>query len=577
MTASAEGINAVARVTAAYHRIDEVDRPEVWITLRPRDEVMAEAERVDAAPRGALSGRVLAIKDNIDVAGLPTTAACRAFAYQPGEDAAAVARLRAAGAIVLGKTNLDQFATGLVGTRSPYGAVHDATRPGFVSGGSSSGSAVAVALGIADLGLGTDTAGSGRVPAAFQGIVGLKLTRGLIPTAGVVPACRTLDCVSLLARDVASAHHAAWLMTGRDRHPTGAAGALDREWPPAAALAAPSAPRVGVPSEGELVELSADSRRAFAGAVARVSSLGAEIVPVDIEPLVQAGQLLYAGAFVAERDAAFGEFARAHPHEMDPSVLRIINDAAELPARQLVAGAEALDALRVAVRPTLESCDALLLPTVSRHPTIAEVQADPITVNAELGRYTNFVNLLDLCAYAVPAGRADGGHFGVSFVAWAFSDRVIEDLAARFLGEPTLPLIDSGPRGIPLLVIGAHRTGQPLNHQLSETGGRLLGIAATAPGYRMYALDTDPPKPGLIRVDGDRDGTSIEGEVWDIPAAHLGPLLASLPRPMTLGRVTLSDGAEVVGFLCEPAGASGATDISSFGSWLTYRRTLGRS
>jgi allophanate hydrolase len=568
-------MSAAGRVAAAYARIAEVDRPELWITLRDPEDVLAEAAILDAGPPLPLRGTVVAVKDNIDVAGLPTTAGCPDYAYEPSVDAPVVARLRAAGALVLGKTNLDQFATGLVGTRSPYGVVRDARRPSFVSGGSSSGSAVAVALGIADLALGTDTAGSGRVPAAFQGLVGVKPTRGLVPIAGVVPACRTLDCVTVFARDAVAAQRALWLMAGPDVAGTAATAALDREWPADAPLAAPPAPTIGVPAAGQLGALSPDARRAFAAAVELVESSGAAVVEFDLDPFVQASGLLYGGAYVGERHAAVGAFVEAHPDRVDPAVREIVRAAGLPTASRLTRDGEALDALRMATAPVLAATDALFLPTVPRQPTIAEVAADPIGVNAELGPFASFVNLLDLCAIAVPAGEADGGQFGVSFVAAAFRDRVLGDLAARFLGEPDAGPTPGAPEGIPILVVGAHRRGQPLHHQLTARGARGLGVARTAPAYRMYALDTDPPKPGLARVLDH--GVAIEGELWALPAAALGSFLAALPAPMALGRVTLEDGREVVGFQCEPAALEGAPDISEHSSWPAYLSAMSES
>jgi allophanate hydrolase len=556
-------------VQAAYARIAEVDRPEVWITLRPPEDVLAEAAMVDAGPPLPLAGVLLAVKDNIDVAGLPTTAGCPAYAYEPSVDAPAVARLRAAGALVVGKTNMDQFATGLVGTRSPYGAVRDARRPGYVSGGSSSGSALAVALGIVDIALGTDTAGSGRVPAAFQGLVGVKPTRGIVPVAGVVPACRTLDCVTVFARDVAAAELVLWLMAGPDVGARAATAALDRAWSADAPLAAPLAPRIGIPAAGQLdAYLSPGARRAFAAAVERLADLGAAIIEVDLDPFLKAGDLLYGGAFVAERHAALGSFIDAQPDAIDPTVRDIIRAAGRPSASQLVRDGETLDALRVATAPVLAAIDALLLPTAPRQPTIAEVAASPVGVNAELGRFTSFVNLLDLCATVVPAGEADDGQFGVMFVAAAFGDMVLADLAGRFLGEAPAAPTSGEPSGIPVLVVGAHRRGQPLHHQLATRGARGLGVVRTAPAYRMHALATQPPKPGLFRVPDD--GVSIEGELWALPEAQLGSFLASLPSPMALGQVTLDDGREVVGFLCEPAALDGAPDISEHRSWPAY-------
>jgi allophanate hydrolase len=560
-------MTAVERVRAAFARIEEVERPEIWITLRPMADVLADAAAVDARSSLPLAGTVVAVKDNLDVAGLPTTAGCPAFAYVPSETAPAVVRLQEAGAVVLGKTNLDQFATGLVGTRSPHGAVRDARRPEYVSGGSSSGSAVAVVLGIADVGIGTDTAGSGRVPAAFGGIVGVKPTRGLLPNRGSIPACRTLDCITTFGRDLASAARAAAIMAGPDGgDPT------SRTWPSDAPLGAPLRPRVGVP--GELPGLTPEATAAFAAAAERLAAAGAEVVALDPQPFLDAGGLLYDGAFVAERHAAVGAFVREHPEEVDPTVGAIISAAGELAAHDLVADGERLGHLRLAAEEAMAALDAILLPTTTAQPTIAEVAADPVGANARLGLFTNCANLLDLCAVAVPAGEADGGQFGVSVLAPAFADRVAADVAGLLLGEPA-PADGLGPGGVELLVVGAHRTGQPLNHELTTRGARFAAVVSTAPEYRLHALRTTPPKPGLVRVASG--GVPIEGELWALSPAALGEFLAALPGPMALGRALLEDGREVVGFTCETAALRGAPDISEHGSWPAYLRATSGS
>jgi allophanate hydrolase len=566
-------VTAVERVRAAYERIAAADRPEIWITLRPLADAVADAAAVDARVAAGepleLAGMTLAVKDNIDVAGIETTAGCPAYAYAPQRTAPAVARLQQAGAVVVGKTNLDQFATGLVGTRSPYGAVRDAHRPAYVSGGSSSGSGAAVALGLVDLALGTDTAGSGRVPAAFGGIVGVKPTRGLVPIAGVVPACRSIDCVTVFAPTVAQARRAAAVMIGPH-----AQDGRSRAWPPDAPLAAPPAPRVGVPALEALDDLTDAARAAFAAAAQRLEEAGAELVAVDIAPYLEAGRLLYDGAFVAERHSAVGAFVQAHPDAVDPTVGAIITRAGTLTASDLGRDAERLDALGLAVGDALAGTDALLLPTTSTQPTIAAVQADPVAENTRLGRYTNGTNLLDLCAIAVPAGEADGGRFGVSLLAPAFHDHVVADLAQRLIGEPAPAADVAAAPGIDLLVIGAHLAGQPLNHQLTDRGARLVAPVRTAPHYRLFALDTLPPKPGLVRVaDGDAGAGAILGEVWRMPPAGLATLLAELPAPMVLGRVTLEDGSAVVGFLCEPIATEGARDITALGGWRAHLAT----
>ena len=407
------------RIAATYARIAEVDRPEVWITLREQGSVVAEAaaiaDRVAAGEPLPLAGRLFAVKNNIDVAGIPTTAACPAFGYEPSADAVAVARLRDAGAVVLGSTNLDQFATGLVGTRSPYGAVRHAYAPERVSGGSSSGSSVAVALGLVDFALGTDTAGSGRVPAALHGLYGIKPSLGLVPTTGVVPACRSIDVVTAMAVDFDLARQAVAVMAGTPL-------------PPTATLAGPMT--IAVPQPGQLGDLAPGWAEAFAAAVSRSAERGAELIPVDIEPFLALARRLYEGAFVAERYAAVGPFIDAHLDEVDPVVGQIISRAGQIPAWQLFDDLERREACRLLSQALFTEADALLLPVTVMHPTLAEVAADPFGVNATMGRFTNFVNLLDQAAIAVPAGTVDGLPFGVQLIGPAGSDNRLADLSA---------------------------------------------------------------------------------------------------------------------------------------------------
>lgn len=539
-------MNAVERVREAYRRDAEADRPEIWITLRPQDETEAEARAVDArvaaGERLPLAGRVLAVKGNIDIAGVPTTAGCPSYAYLPERDAPVVARLRAAGAVVLGATNLDQFATGLVGTRSPYGAVRNAIEPKRVSGGSSSGSAVAVALGIADLALGTDTAGSGRVPAAFNGIVGLKPTYGAVSTEGVVPACASIDCVTVFARGLGEAELAYAVMA---------------ETQPRMPERRPGPWRVAVPPLEQLGELDAGWAEAYQAAAEGFAAGGAELVPVDLAPFSRAAEMLYQGAFVAERYTAVGAFVDGGAPDLDPTVASIIRAAGTIPAWRLLADQAELAHLRARALAELGDADALLLPTTPGHPTIAEVAADPLGANARLGRFTNSTNLFGLSALAVPAGTVGGLPFGVMLIGRAGAEPGLGAIA-RLRPEATARLA----------VFGAHLSGGPLNHQLLGLGARLLRETTTAPNYRMYALDTRPPKPGVVRVDAA--GASMAGEVWELPLSGLGSLVATLPAPMAIGEVVLADGVRVPGFLCEPAALTGAADITSYGGWRSY-------
>ncbi|TWS18671.1 allophanate hydrolase [Tsukamurella asaccharolytica] len=541
----------MTRIADIYRRIEADDRPEVFLVLRPEAEVTAEYA-ASLAAGGPLAGVVLAVKDNVDVAGLPTTAACPGYAYRPEADAAAVAALRAAGAVVIGKTNLDQFATGLVGTRSPYGAVRDSRRPDHISGGSSSGSAVAVALDYADIAIGTDTAGSGRVPAGLQGIVGIKPTIGAVSTDGVVPACASYDCVTVFARDIATASRAMAVM--------GTTGT--RRWAADTPFAA--APDAALAIPAELPALPAAWRDAFDRAVARAEAAGLRVEAVDISELLAAAKLLYDGALVAERYSAVGDFVAVAGDEagLDPTVAGIVRAAGELPAHRLASDQADLRAIAVRAASLFERFAGLLVPTAPRHPTIADVAADPVGVNAELGTYTNFCNLLDLCGVAVPAGNtADGAQFGVTVLAPAGHDGVALDLAARIAGAPPAEPWNLGLAGaLDLAVFGAHLRGQPLEHELTSLGAHWAGEIRTADDYRLVELATTPPKPGLVH-DGAR-GRAIRGELWRLAPAALGLFLTRLPAPMTLGSVVLDDGRSVVGFSCQASALSDARDLA---------------
>ncbi|MEC5182321.1 allophanate hydrolase [Arthrobacter sp. CG_A4] len=575
------GPGATARVRAALAAIEAADRPEIWITLRSADELLTEAAVVDHAVAAGtdlpLAGLLLAVKNNVDVAGIDTTAACPGFAFTPKQDAEAVARLRAAGAVVVGATNLDQFATGLVGTRSPHGAVRDARRPDHISGGSSSGSAVAVALGLADIAIGTDTAGSGRVPAGLQGIVGIKPTLNVVSTAGVVPACRSWDAVTIFARDLATAELAVGIMAG---------GA--RPWPADARLAAPARPRVAYPSS--LPELPPAWAAEFGRQIAALQAADIDTEPIEFEVFLQAALLLYDGGLVAERYAAVGEFVDAaggstgNPAALDPTVAGIVRGAGQVPAHRYVADTARLDGLKRQAMARLEGFDAMVVPTAPFHPRLEDVAADPLGVNSRLGTYTNFCNLFDLCAVAVPAGEVDGSQFGLTVVGRTFDDAVVADIARRIETPPLPPAlfaagaapaqqsrpgepwpVRAGASSVPLVVVGAHRKGQPLAHQLETLGASWDGHVHTAARYRMVSLDTRPPKPGVYRSD---DGAELVAERWLLSEAALGQFLAALPEPMLLGSVRLSDGSSAVGFACDAVAAKNGTDITRHGDWL---------
>jgi allophanate hydrolase len=598
-TTTATPGKAAARVRAALAAVDAVDRPEIWITLRGADELLAEAAAIDTAAEGGadlpLAGLLLAVKNNVDVAGIPTTAACPGFAYTPEQDAEAVARLRAAGALVLGATNLDQFATGLVGTRSPHGAVRDSRRPDFISGGSSSGSAVAVALGLVDIAIGTDTAGSGRVPAGLQGIVGIKPTLHVVSTAGVVPACRSWDAVTIFARHLSTAELAMGVMAG---------GA--RPWPANTRLAAPERPRVAYPAS--LPGLPATWAAEFHRNINRLGELGVDAEAIEFDAFLDAARLLYDGGLVAERYAAVGEFLESEFLEkgdggagttgIDPTVEGIILAARTVPAHRYVADTARLEALKEKAMAQLDGFDALLIPTAPFHPTLAEVAADPVGVNSLMGTYTNFCNLFDLCAVAVPAGEVDGAQFGLTVVGRTFDDAVAADIARRLESTPDVPALfaggavpavadeaanpsssvpwplAAGAKAVPLVVVGAHRKGQPLAPQLEELGAAWDGPVRTAARYRMVSLDTVPPKPGVYRSD---DGAELVGERWLVSPAGLGAFLAALPEPMLLGSIELADGSKAVGFACDAVAAAGGEDITRYGDWLADRTGGGQS
>ncbi|NLU61432.1 allophanate hydrolase [Rhodococcus sp. HNM0563] len=557
---------ATERARRALSRIAEVDRPEVWITLRDADDILADAAAVDARVAAGrslpLAGFVVAVKDNVDVAGLPTTAGCPEFAYIPTTTASGVTRLIDAGAVILGKTNLDQFATGLVGTRSPYGAVRCAWDPERISGGSSSGSAAAVALGIADIGIGTDTAGSGRVPAALHGIVGIKATLGVIPTHGVVPACVDYDCLTVLAESLDLATKAAAVMAAPDeRDPR------SRAWPTDVRLAAPAQIRLAVPRPEDLIALCAEYRDAFDATVADARRSGIEVTEVDISPLLDAATLLYDGALVAERYAAVGKFLETARVGADPTVAAIVASAQKPAAHELVTDLDSLVHTRAYASVLLDGFDGLLLPTTTEHPTIAAVQSEPVVINRRMGTYTNFCNLLDMAAVAVPGAVTSEGHpFGVMVVVPGFDDQVAIDIAARLTGVEAPQFVDAG---VEMAVFGAHLRGQPLHFQLEAIGARFSGRVHTSDAYRLMALNTAPPKPGLVRHGGG-EGAAIAGELFRVSEAGLGRFLSTLPAPMTLTSVELSDGRWVVGFGCTHDASADGLDITEFGGWLAY-------
>ncbi len=542
--------------------------------------------RPDAALVGAgagpLAGLRFAAKDNIDVLGMPLTAGCPAFSHSPTAHATVVQKLLDAGASVLGKTNLDQFACGLNGTRSPYGAVPNAFNPLYVSGGSSSGSAYVVATGQADFALGTDTAGSGRVPAGLNNIVGLKPSKGLISTYGVLPAAHSVDCVSIFAGTVALAAQVLSAAIGFDaQDPFSRNLALKTS-------AFPAQFRFGVP-DVLYFDGDAQSQAAFAQAVARLVALGGTPVTIDYRPLAQAAALLYESALVAERYAAIRPFFDAHEAEVIEPVRSILAKSRDFSAADVFTAQSQLRALGHIADGMWAQIDVLLVPTAPTHYTIAAMQADPVALNRNLGAYTNFVNLLDYAALSVPSSlRDDGLPFGITLIGPCASDWQLADLGQRYhhatglpLGATGQPLPASQPiaglRAEPMVrvaVVGAHLSGMPLNSQLTERAARLVTTAETAPHYRFYALPgTIPPKPGLVRV-ADGTGGCIALEIWEMPAAHYGSFVALIPAPLGIGTVQLSDGSSVQGFACEALATQGATDITHLGGWRAYIASL---
>ncbi len=583
LAAHAAGKGLTATIDQTYDRIERHNDPALFIALRPKGETLAIGDRLQAlGPEGKpLYGVPFVVKDNIDVAGLPTTAACPAFAYHPKKSAFVVERLERAGAIVIGKTNLDQFATGLVGVRSPYGVPRNALRADLIPGGSSSGSATAVGAGLVPFSLGTDTAGSGRVPAAFNGIVGLKPSLGALSTSGVVPACRTLDTISIFGRDVADAftvYQAARAFDGADPY--------CRPFPQPAISPLPSGVALGVPRADQRQFFDdADASAAFSRDIQLAESLGARIVEFDFEPFAEVARALYEGPWVAERYAAIKPLIENNPQALHPITRAIIESARKFDA---VAAFEAFYRLADRKRQTgreWSEFDVMLVPTTPRFYSVAEVMADPIRLNARLGTYTNFVNLLDLCAITTPAGiRSDGLPSSVTLIGPSGADGLIAGVAAAIesrSGMSTKPAarVVSHSRGVTsqtkdgrveIAVVGAHLSGLPLNRELTELGASFSREVETTRDYRLFALPgSGPAKPGLLRV-GAGAGASIKAEIWSLDQDGFGAFVAKIPAPLGIGTVGLSDGDSVKGFLVEAEAVRTAEDISRFGGWRAY-------
>ncbi|KGF67777.1 allophanate hydrolase [Hoeflea sp. BAL378] len=575
------GVSATEIVAECYRRIATVDDPGIFIELFDQADVLEAAEALQAFDPAAkpLWGVPFVIKDNIDAAGKPTTAACPAFAFTADRDAFVVARLKEAGALLIGKTNLDQFATGLVGVRTPYPVPRNALDPAIVPGGSSSGSAVAVSHGLVTFGLGTDTAGSGRVPAALNNIVGLKPTLGALSASGVVPACRTLDTISIFALSVDDAYAVFAAACAFD-----AVDAYARRFPLAPLGPAAQALKIGVPSK-ESISFFGDAwqEAAFDAARSMIEGQGGAIVELDFGPLYAIAQMLYDGAWVAERYTVVEALLKRDPDALHPVTRAVIARAEGFSAADAFRDMYCLADLRRKAEPLLAGVDMLCVPTIPTFISLDDLEADPIGPNSRLGTYTNFVNLMDLCAIAVPTGlRGDGRPASVTLIAGAGEDARIAALAARLHGAaggtmgatawpvptPTECATDAAPGEIALLVAGAHMSGLPLNGELTRLGARFLRAARTAGNYRLYALAGGPPfRPGLVRSE---DGAGINTEIWALPRAAWGDFIAGIPAPLGIGTVRLEDGADVKGFICEASALPGARDITRFGGWREF-------
>lgn len=588
-TAYADGSLTPRQLILALHDKAAALNPEfhLFIHLLSAAELEPYLAALDGKSPAELPlfGVPFAIKDNIDLAGIPTTAACPAFAYVPETSATLVAQLIALGAVPMGKTNLDQFATGLNGTRSPYGECRNSVHPAYPSGGSSAGSSLAVALGVASFALGTDTAGSGRVPAALNNLVGLKASKGLLSTAGVVPACRTLDCVTYFTATAAEASQLLALTAKLD--PRDEYSRANPLWNDASAFGKPRAGfRFGVPKQLEFLGC-AESPALFASTIEQLKALGGEAVEIDFAPFLEAARLLYEGPWVAERYSVAGALIEQQPDAVLPVIKAVLEKAPGTTAVDAFRAQYRLQALKAICDRILAEVDCVLTPAYPRPVTLDELHAEPVKRNSDLGYYTNFMNMLDYAAVAVPAGfMANGLPWGVTLFGRVFTDQHLLSLADGLQRQHGLPL--SGARTLDttaptaiarndrarVVVCGAHLDGLPLNWQLKQRGGRLLQATQSSPDYQLYALAGGPPfRPGMVRVA--EGGVAIAVEVWELPSAELGSFLTGIPAPLGLGKVQLADGSWETGFICEPYGLAGAVDITHFGGWKAYMQSKG--
>lgn len=560
-------------------RADACAEDNIWIQAPRMEQLLPYLDGLqDLDPAEApLWGIPFAVKDNIDVAGWPTTAGCPAYAYTPTASARVVELLVRAGAIPVGKANMDQFATGLVGTRSPYGACRNSIDPNYISGGSSSGSAVAVAKGLACFSLGTDTAGSGRVPAALNGLVGVKPSRGMLSLGGVVPACYSLDCVSVFATDVSTAVHIMRVLAQYDPgDPMSRKNPYCNDWAHHGVWRGPL--RIGILPDAALEFFGDDSfAAAYRKIVDKLSDAGVKLSEVDFQPFHEAAVQLYDGPWVSARYHAVGDFLEQQPNEVLPVTRSIIAAGAKPSAMQLLSSQYELAALRRHAVTELADVDCILTPTIGRAYTRAEVEQEPLQTNSNLGYYTNFMNLLDLCGLAMPGCRTDQGlPFGITLIADTWQDCRLAAIAARVqqtLKDPADTTAQepayTDPAFIHLAVCGAHMSGLPLNGQLTQRGGVRIRQCSTSANYRLYALPGGPPeRPGLLRVG--TQGRDIKIEVWRLPSETFASFTTGIPAPLGIGRVELEDGQTVCGFVCEADGTEGAEDISHYGGWRAY-------
>jgi allophanate hydrolase len=560
---------SVAEETLSRIEAYDAVQPQVWISKISPENLRAAASAVDAriaaGERLPLAGVPYAVKDNIDVAGFETTAACPAFAYRPEASAGVIELLEAAGAICIGKTNLDQFATGLNGSRSPYGIPRNAYNLDYVSGGSSAGSSVAVAAGLVAFALGTDTAGSGRVPAAFNHLIGLKPTKGRWSTRGLVPACRTIDCITVFTDTVSDARLVDEVVAGYDAADPYSKALANRPVEPR---------RVGVPLRHQRVWFGdSESEYLYDSAIAKLGE-NAEIVEIDMAPLLEAALLLYGGPWVAERTAAMEEILTTNPDAIDDTVRRVVEPGLKMTAVELFNGIYRLADLKRYADEMWDQIDVLAFPTTGTTYRVSEMLAAPVALNSNLGLYTNFVNLLDMAALAVPAGiRGNGTGFGITLIGPADTDHGLLEMAENYLAAADLPAVppldlEGKVQTVKLAVVGAHLKDMPLHWQLTSRDATFVGAYETAPTYRLYAMvDSVPPKPALVHSE---DGAAIAVEVYELDVAAFGSFVADVPAPLAIGTVTLSDGTSVKGFVSEPRASVGAEDITDLGGWRAF-------